>query len=88
MIKTIIITKTVIASIIWRVDVNQFHLPGKLSFQSMQSQEIVTFNDEIICYCVFRQPTFLIDFSITNKTIQWVFTLRIISFSTCQYLRL
>ena len=50
MIKIIIITKRIIASIVGWININKLHFTAKLGFQSMQRHQVISFNDQIFSY--------------------------------------
>ena len=48
MVETIIIAETIVSSIVWRIDINQFHAITKTLAERIERKQVVTFDDEII----------------------------------------
>ena len=76
MIKSIIITKTIRSGIIGRIDINELYFPFELFFEWMESEEIISFYDEIIRY---------ISVFIFSERFEVMFSVCIDSFESCEY---
>ena len=51
MIKFVVVFKTVIARVIWRININQLHFAFKLFGKRMQGNQIIAFDNEIFGWC-------------------------------------
>ncbi|WP_192869186.1 hypothetical protein [Neisseria lactamica] len=51
MIKFVVVFETVIARVIWRVNINQLDFAFKLFGKRMQGNQIIAFDNEIFGWC-------------------------------------
>ncbi|MDK4631265.1 hypothetical protein [Kingella kingae] len=51
MIKFVVVFETVIAHVIWRVNINQLYFAFKLRGKRMQGNQIIAFDNEIFSWC-------------------------------------
>ena len=79
MIKTIIILETICFCIVGWIYIYQLYLPNKFLFERMESEEIISFYDEIIRY---------ISVFIFSERFEIVFSNFIDSFEPCEYFRI